>query len=452
MSALDPLFSFSFVLLVLFLCYTTLIVVPFLRRRPAEEGDASAFEWHAFIPCRDEAAVVHDTLTRTRARFPGVHLWVIDDASTDGTARIVEQIAAADPSVHAVLRRLPEARQGKGAALNAAYAALLRWRAEKGTACREDDRTVVIVLDADGSLAPNALAQAAGPMAFGAPHVGAVQVAVRMTNTEDPLPGRGRVARAWARYLVRMQDIEFRTTIAAMQSLRMRTVSVGLGGNGQFTRLSALQAASAERSAPWGNALLEDYEVGLRIMLAGYRTVYTHDTHVSQEALPSARRLLTQRTRWCQGGLQCVRYLPRIFTSRTFTNAGALEACYFLAIPYIQLIGLVVWPTVAIAVLTNGIIATGSLMAWMETSAWVIPLWLLTGIVPFALWPIVYARREERHSLGRAALWGMGYWLYMYQSYVCVVRAFARMLAGRRGWAKTRRNGEVGGRLLAVET
>ncbi|WP_058629045.1 glycosyltransferase family 2 protein [Microbacterium testaceum] len=454
MNPLDILFSLSFVFLVMFLTYTTLIVVPFARRRRARGGDPRAFEWHAFIPCRDEATVIAETLKRMRERFPDVHVWIIDDASTDGTGDIVAAIAAGDSFVHAVIRRLPDARTGKGAALNAAYAQLTQWRALRGDSGTGDDRTIVVVLDADGSLAPNALRQASGPTAFGSTDVGAVQVAVRMSNRDEPAPlrGRGRLGQAWARYLVRMQDIEFRTTIAAMQVLRMRTVSVGLGGNGQFTRLSALRAASSAQGEPWGHALLEDYEVGLRIMLAGYRTVYAHDTWVSQEALPSARRLLTQRTRWCQGGLQCARYLPRIYSSRNFTNAGALEAAYFLAIPYIQLAGSVLWPSVAVAMLVSGALAPGGILGWISSSVWIVPLWVLTGILPFSLWPLVYVLREERHPLWRAAVWGVGYWLYMYQSYVCVIRAFGRMLTGRRGWTKTRRNAEAGRLLLAVES
>ncbi|WJS91713.1 glycosyltransferase family 2 protein [Microbacterium testaceum] len=453
MTPLDILYALSFVFLVMFLTYTTLIVVPFLRRPRAAEGDTAPFEWHAFLPCRDEAAVVEATMTRMRERFPQIHLWMIDDASTDGTGELIARAAGADSFIHPVLRTLPDARSGKGAALNAAFVQLDAWRSRERARAADDDRTIVVVVDADGDLAPDALRQAAGPAAFGDPLVGALQVAVRMSNRDDPSPspGRGRLASAWARSLIRMQDIEFRTTIAAMQILRMRTVSVGLGGNGQFTRLSALRAASLDTGEPWGDALLEDYEVGLRIMLAGYRTVYVHDTYVSQEALPSARRLLTQRTRWCQGGMQCGRYIPRIFGSRSFTNAGAFEAAYFLAIPYIQLLGLIVWPSVAIAMIVTGALAPGGFLSWAWQSAWILPLWVATGILPFALWPIVYTRREERHPLWKGLLWGLGYWLYMYQSYVCVARALGRLLTRRNGWTKTRRNADADRLLRAVE-
>ena len=71
-----------------------------------------------------------------------------------------------------------------------------------------------------------------------------------------------------------MQDLEFRTTIAAMQMLRIRTGSVGMGGNGQFTRMSVLDDIGTQHGLPWHDALLEDYELGLRALLSGHQNRY----------------------------------------------------------------------------------------------------------------------------------------------------------------------------------
>lgn len=451
MSASESTQAIAFVLLVIFLGYVVVIVVPFLRRRPAAEGDPHSLSWHVVVPCRDEAAVVGATLERLRAQFPQAHVWVVDDDSDDDTARIALKAAESDPGIHVVQRRRPDARVGKGAALNAAWRALREWL-PAGTS---SDSAIVVVVDADGRLADNALRQAAGPDAFGDPRTGAAQAAVWMSNREDrsPAPGRaGQLRQWWGRYLVRMQDIEFRTTIAAMQCLRGRTLSVGLGGNGQFARLSALDRIAQRAGEPWHGALLEDYELGLHVMLAGYRNVYLHDTHVEQEALPSARRLLTQRTRWCQGGMQCGRYLPDVFRSPHITNAGALETAYFLVMPFLQLVGVFLWPAVVITMVADGTITSGSFTAWALASWWILPLIVLTGIAPFAMWPFLYRARTEVKAPWWAVLgWGAGYWLYMYQSYACVLRAFARLIAGRSGWAKTRRNAEDDVRLLARE-
>lgn len=457
MSASESAQTLAFVLLVVFLAYVTAILVPFLRRRPAADGDPTTLDWHVFVACRDEAVVIGDTLARLRRDFPGAHVWVVDDASTDGTGDVVR--AASDPMVHLVERRLPDARTGKGAALNAAYHALGAWLPSGSS----HDRVVVAVVDADGRLAPNALAQAAGPTAFGDPRVGAAQAAVWMSNRtalrraadgDDDGSGVGTAAplSRWGRWLVRMQDIEFRTAIAAMQCLRGHTLSVGLGGNGQFTRLSTLDRIGAANGTPWHGSLLEDYELGVHVMLAGFRNVYLHDTHVEQEGLPSVRRLLTQRTRWCQGGMQCAKYLPRIFASRHVTHAGAIEASYFLIQPFTQLAGVLLWPAVLISMLAAGTVSAGSAAAWAAENWWLLPLVVVTGIAPFAMWPLIYRRRAEPGvPVGTALLWALGYWLYMYQSYVCVPRAFVRLVRGRAGWAKTRRNAESGSLLLATE-
>jgi len=441
MTASESLQALAFIMLVVFLSYVCMILVPFLRRKPDEDGDAAAFAWHIFVPCRDEEAVIEDTLDRLAADFPEAHVWIVDDHSTDATAELVAARADTDPQLHLVRRRMPDARQGKGAALNAAYRSLNNWL----PADADRDHTVVVVVDADGRLAPNALRQAAGPRAFGDPTSGAAQAAVWMSNRNEshPIPGAGRARQWWGRYLVRMQDIEFRTTIAAMQCLRGHTLSVGLGGNGQFTRLAALDAIAGAAGTPWHGSLLEDYELGIHVMLAGYRNVYLHDTHVAQEALPFTGKLLTQRTRWCQGGMQCTRYLGQIFFSRNFTNAGALEASYFLLMPFLQLIGTVLWPLVFVISAAQGALAPGGFHAWLGTVAWVAPLMVLTGVLPFALWALIYWRRDERRGTDVTALgWAIGYWLYMYQSYVVVIRAFVRLVLGRTSWSKTRRIAE----------
>ncbi|WP_405359835.1 hypothetical protein OG535_13570 [Kitasatospora sp. NBC_00085] len=104
------------------------------------------------------------------------------------------------------------------------------------------------MFDADGQLDPGTLETVCTDMAMGRPDTGAVQIGVRMRNADDerPLPGRGRLTDAPARALVRMQDIESRANNAGMQPVRRRTGSVGLGGNGQFVRLSALDSPTAE--------------------------------------------------------------------------------------------------------------------------------------------------------------------------------------------------------------
>lgn len=134
----------------------------------------------------------------------------------------------------------------------------------------------------------------------------------------------------FVRLLRNLQDAEFRTTIAGCSSCAGHTVSVGLGGNGQFSRLSALDVIGGQAGDPWHGSLLEDYELSLHLMLAGYEIRYAHDSVVAQEAVPTLPALVKQRTRWCQGGIQCLRYQRQVADSPHVTPAATVEMAYFL--------------------------------------------------------------------------------------------------------------------------
>ncbi|MDO5764033.1 MAG: glycosyltransferase, partial [Bifidobacteriaceae bacterium] len=248
-----------------------------------------------FIPCRDEETVVDATIRRAMKDFPEAHVWVIDDDSDDRTVDIANEYSGINSKIHVVRRKRPNARMGKGSALNGAYKALNQWL----PSTIDRSRVIIGVVDADGELAPDALAVVASQSVFGRAKTGAAQIAVWMKNRDDknPLPAQGRIANWFASSLLRLQDIEFRTVIAGMQSLRERTGTVGLGGNGQFARLSTLDAIAEQYGEPWHGALLEDYELGVHVLLAGYEVKHVYDTHVSQEALPDLKRLMMWQCR-----------------------------------------------------------------------------------------------------------------------------------------------------------
>lgn len=427
---------------VVFLTYVVLILVPFTRRKPTSSGNHERFSWHLFVPALNEHAVIAETVQRARADFPFAHVWVIDDHSDDDTAQIVDALTADDDHVHLVRRRPPAARTGKGAALNAGYAALNTWL---GPGCRREE-VIVGVIDADGRLAPDALDQVAADTAFGTPEVGAVQIAVRMENRGrlGPDDAISMLGPRFSRWLVRMQDMEFMTTIAAMQMLRGHTGSVGLGGNGQFSRLSVLDDIAMAYDEPWHGALLEDYELGLHVLLTGHQNRFIYDTHVEQEGLTRLRRLMTQRTRWTQGTMQCSTYLGDIMRSPHLSNAAVVESSYFLITPWLQTVGVIVWPLLFAVTVFAATTYAGGPLGFVGDFWPLITITLCFGILPFALWGPVYRRAvEPRLSRTRSWLLGVSYTGYLYYTYLTTWRAAARVFLGRHGWAKTRRNAEV---------
>lgn len=426
-----------------FITYVLIIFVVFKRHRPGAPGDARAHSWHLFVPALNEEKVIGGTIDYLRAAHPAAHVWVIDDASDDGTARIAGHRALADPLVHLVSRRLPAARTGKGAALNAAYQALNKWL----PADCDRRRTIIGVIDADGRPALNCLDVCAGPGLFGDPGVGSVQIQVRMVNRHDPrpFPHRSQFVNVLGQILVRLQDLEFRVPISAIQLTRKLTRSVGLGGNGQFSRLSALDMVAEGEAGPWRGALLEDYELSLHLMIMGHRNEYTPDTYVDQEGLPNIRRLVRQRTRWGQGTMQCGVYLSRLWTSPHVSAIGALEATYYLLQPWLQLVGSLVYPVPAAIFIANYVAGPEAMSTWMVSGGWmIIAFYLVAGVGPFVLWGPVYRRHCEPDSttFTRAIGLGIGYSLFILIFYITSWRAFFRIIRRREDWFKTRRNAE----------
>lgn len=420
------------------LTYVGMLLISYAKRPANTPGNPEAFEWHLLIPCRDEEAVVAETVSEARASFPLAHVWVIDDASGDATAAIVHDLMDVDDRVHLISRVAPEARTGKGDALNAAYRIISE---HVGGSPEERQRVVFGVLDADGFLSDNALSLLAGPQGFGDEQAGAVQLEVWMKNRNDrrPRPDSGRFLNALGRFLVRMQDVEFRTSNSAMQLLRVQTGTVGMGGNGQFARLSVLDRIAETKGKPWGRKLSEDYELGLNILTLGMRTHYLRDAHVSQEALPHFRRLVTQRTRWAQGIMECRDDLPALRRSRTLSVPGFLEIHYFMNQAWLMLLNLILVPLLLIHAVMNH--AFGFL-GDVSTTLMLVGAMVFV-ILPYAIWGPIYRRwAGEPISWVSSLLLGLGYLCYVYLTYLCYPRAMWRMLTGRTSWSKTRRNAE----------
>jgi glycosyltransferase involved in cell wall biosynthesis len=95
------------------------------------------------IPTYDEREALPQTITRLRAAVPDADVLVTDDASPDGTGKIADEMAAADPAIH-VLHRC--AKEGLGAAYLAAFAWAL-----------DADYDIIVEMDADGSHQPEEL-------------------------------------------------------------------------------------------------------------------------------------------------------------------------------------------------------------------------------------------------------------------------------------------------------
>ena len=365
------------------------------------------------LPCLNEERVVLGSIQRLLS-FTGDYsaILVIDDDSDDDTAAVVSQVLS--DRVWLLRRKAPEARQGKGEALNAAVRALVL---DDRLADFHPDRVIVVIVDADGRLEPTALAEVA-PY-FADRTVGGVQTGVRINNRYTSL-------------LARMQDMEFVIFTEVFQRGRRHLDSVGLGGNGQFMRLSALLDLGPR---PWSRSLTEDLDLGVRLLASGWRNEFCSTVSVHQQGLVDLRRLLRQRTRWFQGHLQSWRLVPLILR-RAPTQARA-DLLYHLSSPLLLLIASLMTASFLVSLLSYAVLlANGRNPAgW-----WVLSTYLL-AFGPAIAYSGVYWTRERQNALSPSGALVLahvyvGYGLIWY---VAGWRAVVRTLRGKASWTKTDR-------------
>ncbi len=391
--------------------------------RSLSRGDGTPEHFWIIVPALNEevvvASTVHAALTLGGPGGTLARVLVVDDGSDDRTPEV---LAAIDHPRLVVLRReLPEARQGKGEALNAAYRFIAARTAEAGISA---DKVVVGIIDGDGQGSGNILLEVSRMMRD--PGIGAVQVQVRIRNRN--------------RLLGAVQDLEFGAIVNACQTLRDVIDTVGLGGNGQFTRLSALLALGAK---PWSACLVEDLELGLRLHLGGTGIRYTSRASVTQQAVVDVRRLTRQRTRWAQGNLQCAGYLRRLARSKRIGVTSLLEMAHYLISPWINAIVTVVLAGAVLTAVAGLLLGhpVPFLHSWSQL-AWTAEIWAAVTAFPGFVWALVHRYRLRDESLPRLFTAALAYPAFLLLGLVATYRAIARQATGRQAWAKTERLSE----------
>jgi 1,2-diacylglycerol 3-beta-glucosyltransferase len=280
-------------------------------------------------------------------------------------------------------------------------------------------------MDADGRLSRGAVRSALAP--FTDPAIGGVQLVVRIRERR--------------KLIAQFQDIEFWMISALSQFARSMSGTVSLGGNGQFTRLSALQELDGD---PWSQSLTEDLDLGLRLLAHGWRVTTTTRGFVDQQAVDTYRRLLRQRTRWYQGHMGSMRRLPELWRSNQVNEVAVIEVSAYLLVPWlIVLPWSILQQWILFQLLTDsghGIFATG-----LGGAQWQIAyglLWYVLSFAPNIMIGIVYSRRTHAVSLRRAFVLGHLMIAWNYVGYVAAWRGVIRMIRGQNNWDKTTRTRE----------
>ncbi len=232
------------------------------------------------IPAHDEEKVIGDLLTDLSVQnypAPLFDVYVVDDASIDNTARIVEDFTS-KPNFHLVRRR--EQARGKPSALNFGLTHLRSYVAYDAVA----------VFDADNRVEKDWLRKVDCHHQCGSP---LVQTNVRTKNPDQSL-------------LTKLIYYEYLTfgRIWQLGKSRLQWCNA-FAGTGMSVKWQLLEKFGFfdER------ALTEDLELTIRLFNANYRVTYVHDASVWDEKPATLGPFFRQRVRWATGHLQACRKL-----------------------------------------------------------------------------------------------------------------------------------------------
>lgn len=220
------------------------------------------------VPCHNEAMQIAETLAALDAStYPEFEIVVIDDGSTDGSAVLLESLAARYPRLRVVhLAR----NSGKGAALN--FGAM---------AARHE---LLLCIDGDTLVDPHAITWVVRRFQND-PHIGGVTGNPRIRN-RSTLVGRLQVG-------------EFSAIVGLIK--RAQRIYGSL-----FTASGAICAyrKRALHDAGWWSphTITEDVDISWRLQMAGWQMAFEPKALAWILTPETLRGLWRQRLRWAEGG------------------------------------------------------------------------------------------------------------------------------------------------------
>ncbi|MGV9271751.1 polysaccharide deacetylase family protein [Streptomyces griseosporeus] len=363
-----------------------------VRRRGFSWGPPITEPVSVLVPAYNEAKCIENTVRSLADSDHPIEVLVIDDGSSDGTARIVEAMGL--PNVR-VIRQL---NAGKPAALN------------RGLANARYD--IIVMMDGDTVFEPSTVRELVQP--FGDRRVGAVAGNAKVGN-RDSLIG------AWQHieYVMgfnldrRMYDI-----LGCMPTIP--------GAVGAFRR-SALERIGGMSE----DTLAEDTDVTMALHRDGWRVVYAENARAWTEAPESVQQLWSQRYRWSYGTMQAIWKHRKALVER-----GPSGRFGRVGLPLVSLF-MVVAPLLAPLIdvfLLYGVIfgpTQKTIVAWL-------------GVLAIQLVCAAYAFRLDKEKMTHLISLPLQQILYRQLMYVVLLQSWITALTGGRlRWQKLRRTGVV---------
>ncbi|KIN76054.1 glycosyltransferase [Sulfitobacter mediterraneus] len=357
------------------------------------------------IPAYNEADVITQCIERVlQSQYPYFDIIVVDDGSTDDTYAKALPYGTL-PNVTVLTRQ----NGGKSAAMNRALF--------------ETESDVLICIDADSQIAPDAVGLLAGH--FGDPDIGAVAGRVVVGNRNNLL------TRLQALEYITAQSVERR----AKEYLNAITVVPGAIGAWRTTALMEAGIFSTE-------TLTEDADMTMAVIRSNYRVIYEDRAVAKTETPATVSGLLTQRLRWSLGMMQAGwKHLGAVIEGRKLG---------LISLPDLAIFGYLMPLLAPLADLFLLILAGGYVMGWINgtepavTTAVPPTLLLAYLILPvLELFTVLLAFKLDPKE-DRRLLWLIPMQRVFYRQllYISVIRALWRATTGSLAkWGHAQRAG-----------
>jgi cellulose synthase/poly-beta-1,6-N-acetylglucosamine synthase-like glycosyltransferase len=356
------------------------------------------------VPAHNEELVIERTVEKILASdYPKdkLELIVLDDASTDATASILDRLAKRDARLRIVHVPAAEGGKGKAAVLN------------RGLKLAR--HALIGVYDADNQPEPEALRYLAAQFELEAP-LGAALGKFRTVNRNKNLLTR----------FINIEGLSFQWIVQAGRWKLLKIATLP-GTNFIVTR------AVLDEVGGWDEeALTEDAELSLRILEAGHLIKFVPYSTTWEQEPEDLSTWFKQRTRWARGNF----YLMRKFFSsvgKAKNKALAFEVFYFLALYYVFLAAIVV-SALLFVLSATGLVSIPVPGPYLE-------VWLAAYCL-FAAEIVLMLSLEPHEDSPSNIIYCMAmYFTYCQLWPVVVANAFylEYLKKERRAWVKTRR-------------
>ncbi len=291
-------------ILVFMTLYTTYMQIAYKhrvrkqRKHPVEKNYNYKPFVSILIPAHNEAVVIDKTIENImQIDYPKYEVIVIDDRSSDDTARVLDNICLKYTNLK-YFSRTKDAFPGKSAVLNDAL------KIAKGEA--------ILVFDADARVNKDFLKELVPSLE--PEQVGAVQARKIIINRNQ-------------NFLTRCQDNEMAVDTHFQVGRDAVKGAVELRGNGELIKREALEDVGG-----WNiYTITDDLDLSTKLQIKGWDVRFCSDVCVYEEGVVSYIPLLKQRRRWIEGSIR--RYLEHfldVLTSKNMSLRVSLDMTAYI--------------------------------------------------------------------------------------------------------------------------